>query len=169
MIREAIKRIGWRLSNGPFEVNRNDIEAFNDISVFVEKAQKKQFEHNELFAKMYIYTAMKIMENDNSTVFDANHRKKIGNLLALPLDQIIENLTDSLNDSEQYGVLKDAGLDLRHPALLKTSERADNMDKINEALKTPLNEERLFGKVWDFEAVKNGMIAEVNNMINLHR
>ena len=163
MIREAIKRIGWRLSNGPFEVNRNDIEAFNDISVFVDQA------HNELFAKMYIYTAMKIMENDNSTVFDANHRKKIGNLLALPLDQIIENLTDSLNDSEQYGVLKDAGLDLRHPALLKTSERSDNMDKINEALKTPLNEERLFGKVWDFEAVKNGMIAEVNNMINLHR
>ena len=168
-VKKAIEKIAWRFLKGNFTPNKNDQDAINDIIDYFNQTQNKQFEANELFAKMYIHTAMKIMESDGTTVFENSHRKKIGNLLSKPIDQIIENLQKSLNDSEQYGLLKDAGHDFRHPALRIEGETRETIKKLNELLKTHENIERLTGEVWDFDTVKTAIEVEVNQMINLHR
>lgn len=174
MVTKAIQRIGWRFSkatekDNTFTVNQNDIDALNSIAEYIEQTQKQQFEANELFAKMYVYTAMRIMENDKSTVYDNNHQKKIGNLLKYPLSQLIDNLAQSLNDSEMYSLLEDVGHDFKHPALRTTDEPPKCMEKLKELLTEPKNANRLNGNVWTYEKVKEPIMAEVNNLINLYR
>jgi uncharacterized membrane protein YgaE (UPF0421/DUF939 family) len=173
MIKKAIDRIFWRFGgNGnkkPFPVNDKDIEAYNHIEKYFQETQKQQYEANELFAKMYIYTAMKIMENDKSTVYDKNHQKKIGNLLKYPLSQLIENLAQSLNDSEMYSLLEDAGHDFKHPALRKEGEPPECMEKLQTLLKEPKNANKLYGKAWTYEKVKDPIMDEINNLINLYK
>lgn len=171
---KAIQRLGWRFSeatkkDNTFTVNQNDIDALTTIAGYVEQTQKQQYEANHLFAKLYTYMAMKIMDNDGSTVFENNHRRKIGNLLKKPLSQIMDDLTESLNDSERYGLLESIGVDLKHPALRKEAETTKTMKELNKALKTPENDSRLLGNVFSKEHVQEAMIAEINLLINLNR
>lgn len=167
---KAIQRLGWRFSeatkkNNSFTINQNDIDALVSLAEFVDKNQQK-FQDNQSFAKLYIYTAMKIMENDGSTIFENNHRRKIGNLLKMPMDDIILNLKDSLNDSERYEMIKEAtGDDLRHPVLISKEKQYENIEKIKEALITDVNKKKLLGEIWNFEDVKTGIISEVNAML----
>ncbi len=166
-LEKDIQRLTWRFSSGKsFTPNQNDINAINSVVDFYNQSQEKQFENNGLFAKLYIYLSMKIMQNDGSTVFENNHRRKIGNLLKKPLSQIIEDLTQSLNDSEQYGILKEAGHDFKHPVLRQKGEAKSVMDKLNKTLLETKNMDRLTGKVWQTEDVEQAIISEVNFMIN---
>ncbi len=172
-IKTAINRIFWRFGgNGnkkPFPVNQEDVNAYNAIEEYIQQAEKKQYQQNENFAKLYTYLFMKILENDKSTVMDNLARKKIYALLKKPLFQVVEDFKDSLNDSERYEVLKAAGINLRHPALKSEQERYIDIEKINEAIKTPENKSRLLGEVWDFETVKNCIEEEINQALNLFK
>lgn len=173
MVTKALNRIFWRFGgNGnknPFPVNQGDLDALQELSDYVEETQKQQYEQNELFAKLYIYLSQKIMETDKSTVFETNHRRKIGNLLKKPLSQIVNDLTDSLNDSEQYALLQDAGCDFKHPALRIEGETTKQTQKLNELLRTPKNALKLSRQVWNYEQVNEAIIAEVNHIINLSK
>lgn len=168
-IYKALSRLQWRFSQGKeFKPNENDIESFNEILKYYSETQKQQFEANELFAKLYVYLFQKILENDKSTVFDNNARRKIGNLLERPLSQIIEGLKDSLNDSEQYCFFSDVEIELKHPALLSREEKQKSVDKAIERIKKE-GSKRILGQVWDYETVKDAVMPEVNQMINLYR
>ena len=199
MITNALNRLYWRFggndNKNPFPVNQSDLDALQEISNYIDESEKKQYEHNELFAKLYIYLSQKIMENDGSTVFETNHRRKIGNLLKKPLSHIIEDLKNSLNDSEMYfmldkskikgGVIPEGmghvHIDYIHEALseemspenvLKTlnkwvKQKDKEQENIMELYKE--NPDAVLGNVWDYETVQDAMIAEVNNVINLNR
>lgn len=171
-IRKAINRIYWRFGgNGntkPFPVNQGDVDAFNSINEYFEATQSKQYESNELFAKLYIYLFTQNLEHYKTTVYDNEIRKKIGSILDKPLFQLIEELQESLNQSELYTLFKDAGTTQKHPAL-KTEEEI-NQD--NDALSTVSIDkvvDCIENKVWTYETVRDVMTAEVNNMINLHK
>lgn len=172
-ISKALNRIGWRFggndNKNPFPVNENDIEAFNVIADYVEEAQKKQYEANELFAKLYVHNFTKILERDGATVFENRARDLIGGILKMPLEQIIENLQKSLNESEHYGLFKDAGVSLKHPALRSEGETKQGMKKLNEMLKNDENLKKFKGNVWDYDTVSNAVVSEVNQMINLYK
>lgn len=169
-IYKSLSRIKWRFEQGKsFIPNETDITAFNDILLYYEETQKQQFEANELFAKLYIYIFQKVLEQEKSTVFDNRARNKIGNLLKLPLTQIIENLVKSLNESEQYCFFDDLGIDLtKHPLLSTREEKQKEVDKMVLQLKKE-GFERLRGDVWDYETVSKALVSEVNQMINLYK
>jgi|GEM_PF-3569875 len=168
---KSLQRIGWRFSEAAkrsdksFKINQNDVDALKDIAQYVEQTQKEQYQANHLFAKLYVYMFMKILEQDGSTVFDNNARRKIGNVLKKPLKQLIEELQRSLNDSEQYGLLENLGIELKHPALRKEGETKKNMETINKLLES----ETIITDVFDFDTVEQAVMAEVNQQINLWR
>lgn len=165
---KATQRLAWRFTEAvkrkSFVVNQNDIDALNIVGEYVERTQKEQYVNNELFAKLYVYLFMKVLENDKTTVFDNNARRKIGNLLKKPLIQIIEELKNSLNESEQYGFSKELGV--KHPSLRTPEETIEENKKLAQAVKNPDNLKRLAGEVWDLETVKTAIEADVNFMIN---
>lgn len=173
--KKALQRLGWRFSeainkgDNIFRINANDLEALKSIDSAIKEHQKQQYEHNELFAKLYIYLFQKILENDNATVMDKEPRRKIYNLLKKPLESIISDFTQSLNDSERYEVLESAGVSMEHPALETEENKQNDTAAIQEALKEPENMQKFLGEVWDNKTVAEIMQTEVNQAINLFK
>lgn len=168
---QALNRIHWRFGGdnnpNPFPVNENDLEAFNALYDDHIERQKKQIHNYCLFAKLYIYLYMKILENDGSTVKDNFARKKIYNLLKKPLPQIINDFRQSLNDSEQYELLETINDGaIKHPVLQTEDERATNLQKMELLLEDPENRKKFLGEVWDYNSVLELSEAEVNQAIN---
>ncbi len=172
-IKKDIQRIGWRFSeavkrnDNSFKINQNDIDALNGIAEYIDKTQKQQFEANHLFAKLYIFCFMRVLEKEGSTVFNNSAKQRIGNILKKPIEQIIEELVVSLNDSEKYDWLENLGIEIKHPALRTEAETIENNKKINEALKE--NRNIITDPVWNYNDVKDCVISEVNQMINLFK
>lgn len=172
MIQKDLQRILWRFSeavkqpNKSFTVNQKDLDALKGISGYVDRMEKQQFEQNELFAKLYIFIFMRVLENEKSTVFDNSARRRIGNILNKPIEQVISDLVQSLNDSEQYEWLDNLGVEIKHPALRTEKETEEMSKKLNESLKNSLN--KVLEPVWGYDAVKDAVMSEVNSMIGLY-
>lgn len=160
----ALNRIRWRFGaekdKPSFRIFQKDVDAINCISEYIDQTQKQIANHNQLFAKLYVYMVMKIMEQKRSSVFDNIARKQIGNILKLPLSQLIEMLTDSMNHSDLYQTLKDSGVIMKHPAIRSEDE--------NEKNKEALREVGVIEMPWKFEDVEEAIISEINLMIELH-
>ena len=174
VITKAVQRLGWRFSeavkkNNTFTINQNDIDAIKSIANYVEQTQAQQFQDNELFAKMYILAYAKMIEHFKADILDNEPRKQMGRLLNRPLNEVIEDFRQRLNDSDKYNLIEAIQSEIKHPATVNDLERIENTKKIKEALKTPENESRLIKDAWDFETVQENLISEVNNILNIHR
>jgi hypothetical protein len=171
MVKKAIQRLGWRFSEAlkkpdhSFRINQNDIQALQEIDAYVTQTQEQQYKDHELFAKLFTYLYMKILENDKADIYNNHARRKIYNLLQKPMYQVVEEFRDSLNESELYELLNDAGIDLKHPASQSEQERESNISKLANALETKENMQKLTKEVWDFDTVKECIEAEVNQAI----
>lgn len=168
---QALNRIYWRFggnnNSNPFPVNEKDIEAYNTLHDDYIERRKKQFHSYSLFAKLYIYLYMKILENDQTTVLEPFARRKIYNLLRKPLTQIIEDFQKSLNDSERYNLLENINNgEIKPPETLTMAEKAANLHKLEKLVMDPENRKKLLGEVWDEETVDSLVEAEVNQAIN---
>ena len=164
---KALNRIRWRFGaendKPAFKLNQNDVNAINRLSEYVVETQKEIYNANKLFAKLYVYMVMKIMEQKCTTVYDNIARKQIGNILKMPLEQLIEMLTDSMNESELYDLIKDSGVVMKHPLTRTEEENEQNKGAIKN-----LSPEQIQEKPWKFDDVQRGIIAEINQMIELH-
>jgi hypothetical protein len=173
----AVKRLGWRFQqtaesqNRTMKLNQNDLNALQSIAIYVERTQKQQFENNDLFAKMYIFCYMRILEKNKTTVLETYARRKLYDFLNLPISSIVEKFTDYLNDQEVENLFNEQRIKTKHPAILTEREKTENVDKIIKAIEHPENFQRFTRKVWDYEKVKNCLEIEVNqaiNRLNLH-
>lgn len=172
-ITKAIQRIGWRFKTGlqkdnTFSINENDVEALKVIDSYITQTQKQQYESNELFAKLYVFLFRQYLEKYRTTVYDNNVRKSIGEILEKPLPHLIDELRTSLNESELYTILKEAGSTMKHPALKTEQDTQADLKAISN-----IDTEKLVAaaknEAWGFETVNTAIMSEVNNMINLHR
>lgn len=169
-IEEALNRLYWRFGgNGnkyPFPVNQNDVDAFNVIKNFVVDKQEKQLKNNELFAKMYIQRYQAELKENQTTIYDISLRKEMHKFLEKSLNQVIEEFTASLNESEQYKFIEEAGVELKHPIIMTETETEIRNKKLAEAINNPEAKKRFLGQVWDYKTVANCLNAEVNQAIN---
>jgi hypothetical protein len=171
-INKAVQRLGWRFDQASkrpdhsFAINQNDLDALKSIDAFVVKNQKEQLQNQELFAKLYINNLTELLEHYNTTIFDPIPRRRIHGILRQSLQELTEKLKDTLNDSEKYELMKEIGVDLRHPLLRSEEETVNDLDKLQGTLDDSGNRKRLLGEVWDYETVKDCVEKEVNKVIN---
>ncbi len=172
-INKAVQRLGWRFDQASkrpdhnFHINENDLEALKTIDAFVVKDQKKQYNNQKLFAKLYIYNLTELIEYYNTTIFDPLPRRRIQEILRQSLPELTEKLKETLNDSEKYELMQEIGIDLKHPLIRSNEETGNDLDKLQEVLVNPENKKRLLGEVWDSETVNDCIETEVNKIINL--
>jgi hypothetical protein len=167
-IQKALDRIKWRFGGNdnkyPFPVNETDIEAFNVINNYISQTQSKQFIDNELFAKLYILVYAKMIEHYKTDVFDDAPRKAIYSLLSKSVKNIILDVTERLNDYGLYDRLKNNDIELIHPSL--NLNKDITKQKINNAYNKNTD---LLDDVWSYEDVKECLIVEVNNCLNIFK
>ncbi len=174
-INKAVQRLGWRFDQASkrrdhsFIINQNDLDALKTIDGFVVKNQKKQYQEYELFAKLYINNLTELIEHYSTTIFDPIPRGRIHGILRQSLQDLTEKLKETLNDSEKYDLMKEIGVDLKHPLLRSEVETVNDLDRLQGTLDNPENKKRLLGEVWDSETVKGCIEREVNRAINLFR
>jgi len=182
------------MGNKSFRPNKNDKEAINEIITHNNDFDSGVFERQELFAKLFIYLWMKILQKDGTTVFDNSPRREIGNILEKPISQLLEEFVQSLNDSELYymidktktnGVIPE-GMDHIHEDHIEEVLNSSNLSKKETAIKVfnwrkeRIKKQEVFDKlfqenydaftkgVWDYETVETEVMSEVNKMIKLY-
>ena len=173
---KALDRIGWRFGRDNenkktiFPVNQLDLDAFNAIEPYIYKAREQQWQDNELFAKLYIMAYAKMVEHFKTDIFDKEPRKQMMKLLDRPMEMIIQDFTDRLNDSEMYFMVeKVIGGVLKHPITLSEEQIGTNIEKIKEAFRNDDNVKVIVDDVWKYEDVKECLVAEVNHVLNNKR
>lgn len=169
---KAVKRLAWRFEkavekDNTFVINQNDIEALNGIAAYVEETQKRQFQNNELFAKLFILAYAKMIEHYKTDVFDDIPRKAMYKLLDRPIEKIIEDFTQRLNDSGKYAFIESVQGQIKHPATLSEAKRSLSTQQMKNALKNAENVDLLIEDVWKVEDVKEFLTIEVNNALNI--
>jgi len=171
-INKAVQRLGWRFEqaskrpNHSFTINQNDLDALKKIDEFVVKNQKEQLQNQELFAKLYINNLTELIEHYNTTIFDPIPRRRIHGILRQSLQDLTEKLKDTLNDSEKYELMRELGVELKHPLLRSEEETGNDLEKLQGVLVDSENKKRLLGEVWNYETVKDCVENEVNKVIN---
>jgi len=192
-LKNSISRLSWRFSNDKrFLPNDLDIEALNTVIKYVNNEEKRQYNNHHLFAKLYTYIYMEMLKKDGSTVYDTETRRKIHNLLRMPLSQIIEMFTDELNNSERYFMFDKAKV---KNGVIPEKLRYINIDHIEDMYKRSeltsaqvsqkiidwknqkdielqnvmriykTNPDAILGNVWKYEDVVKCIESEVNNAI----
>lgn len=96
-IEKAVQRIGWRIQEGHFKANENDIDAFNTIVRYVESNQKQLLKDQELFAKLYIHVYGQFLIHYNSDVFNQEPKKELNKILDKSLSETISVFHSLLN------------------------------------------------------------------------
>jgi len=168
-IKKAINRITWRIGGNGWKANQNDADAINFIIDFVNVKHKEQINNHQLFAKLYIYVYGQFLSLYDATVFDDIPQKELHRILDKPLEQIIEDFTRQLNNSDKYSFYKELGLSKKHPLTMTDQEKKSDM-KILEAVKNDKEKlESFITEIWDYEAVKENLEFQINNAINKYR
>lgn len=163
-IKKALEHFQFKFQKS-WKPTEADVKAFNTIIEFVEAKHQQQLTDNEMFAKLYIMVYSQYLDRYKATVFDDIPVKELNKLLKKPLDVFIERFTRNLNDNEQYQLMQEIGIKSDHPA----TKTQDIKDKESESLLNLTDEqkERLFGQVWEIETVKDNLILQINNVLNL--
>lgn len=198
VMRKAINRFIWRFQeatkkDNTFRINENDLDALKAIVKYYEETMNQRYTDSTLFAKMYVYHTMQELHNTRASLFEHEARKKLGGILKRPLSQLLEELTQTLNDSEAFmmidkakvpdGIIPD-GMGHIHPSRIEDyvrfgieqqkaevierwieqrNQEHDNWLKLYEE-----NPEACLGMVWDTKTVEECIIPEINLMIEKH-
>lgn len=165
-IKKAVDHLVFKF-NKVWNVTDNDVSALETIMKFVEEKHKKQLQDYHLFTKLYIMVYAQFLDRYKATVFDDIPKKELSKYLNQPLEVIIQRFTDRLNESELYALYSDLDIDLKHPITKNDIEHQRDLKALENALKDENNKDRLFGKVWNYETVKDNLELQVNNVINI--
>lgn len=100
---EAIKRISWRFSNfKTFNVNAQDIEAWNTVLDVINANDTENFQNNLLTAKLYMRMLKATLEYYGTDIMDDKPQKALHRSLEKPIDWHFQHLTDFLNTQGLY-------------------------------------------------------------------
>ena len=167
-ITKALERLSWRFSQRkPFIANQNDINALNQVIEYCDKKQSEQIQNYQLFAKLYVYLYGQFLDYYKTTVFDPIPQKELHKILDKSLWFLIEEFTQTLNESERYGFMTEAGVDMnKHPLTVPESDKKQQVAALNKMLQDNKNMEIFKGQAWSVEDVKENLETQINAAIN---
>jgi hypothetical protein len=124
---KAFERLGFTIKNQT-RPNAYDHEALVTLFDYVKESKKLELQNNYLFTKLYIKLLYIFIINLEERV-DINEYKhaqiKISELLQMPLETLIESITNKLNTHELDKYLQSKGVDVEKIRMLKPDEIND--------------------------------------------
>ncbi len=142
-IEKAVQRIGWRMKQGHWNFNENDVTAFNLIVDYVEGHQKKLFDQHEMFAKLYIHIYGHYLMKYMATPYDKIPRQVLSGELMKSVEDHIKEFHRITNDTLQIKQL--------------------------EKLKNPSDINNFKIDTFDYDFVFDSIVKQVNEVILKHQ
>lgn len=159
-IQKAFQRLSWRMSNGKFEPNQNDVDAIKFLADWINRSKEKQIQEHTIFAKMYVYCFIHELKFYKDLSFA---QKKLSEILSKPLQDIYDDFRRALNDDELEKFMKEHGLEKDFINKEKILEQNNTITKVQKQLK-----ELVIGK-WSSEKVKKSLNNQVTEAINKYK
>jgi hypothetical protein len=162
-LEKNIERMFWRLSNGAFTPNQNDVKAMTEIVEWINRQKQQSIHEQYLFAKLYCHVFIQEIEYYKDTKYA---QRKIHEYLKFPIIGHYELFLEKLNFYETMKFSRHIGLCEKHP-LLKTETEEQN-DK--ELLKKHEAEYMKHVKgLWTYEQVEKGLNNQITEAINHYK
>jgi hypothetical protein len=162
-LEKNVERMFWRLSNGNFKPNQNDLNAMTEITDWINREQESTLKHNLLLAKLYCVVFIQEIEYMKDINFA---QRKIHDILNKTIETHYREFHEKLNTIELLKFSKKIGLSQKHPALMTEEERELDREKIK------LNEKefkRYALGIWEYEKVQTSLNNQITEAINHYK
>lgn len=160
-IQKHIQRLYWRLGNGSFTPNQNDVEAVDNLTDFINDCISQELDQNKPYQKLYIHL-LGIYFNHYKNIHTA--QSKVHEVLGLHIDYQYQKFTDDFNQVELEQFLESIGIEAgKHPMEFTDEKQAENLEAVKE------NKDKwlkfLQGK-WDYKKVKQSLNTQLVSAYN---
>lgn len=171
--KESLQRIQWRFSEAMkkqkgFIPNKNDVDALNEVIEYFVKSNEQRFNSNELFAKLYMWHRIELMKRYKEDIFGEVVPKLMFNYLEKPISYYIDRFTELLNEFEYVKMLENEKVPLKPSYIMKNHELINHNQKVSRFMKeNPEFFEAIEGKLFDKDQVRDNIITEINQIIQV--
>jgi len=162
-IEKAMQRIVWRVSNGNYTPNQNDVDAVTIVAEWINRQKTQEIQQNRLFAKMYVYSFINELEFYKDIKFA---QIKINETLKTPLIQLYNNFKDRLNAVELINKKKSIGFSNLHPFKITEEQKQKERDLIKENFE---DVQKYILGVWTSEKIEKGLNNQITEAINQYK
>ena len=162
-IERAMDQFSYRLQNGRYEPNQNDVDAFKFVAEWINREKEKEIKQNVLFAKLFCHVfAQEVKFYDGDFKFA---QKKIHEYLKHPIEFYYDNFLKEINDVAMNKFIKSIGIS-KH-LLLDSSEKQKNENKILEENSEQI--EKYFNGAFEEDKVYRSLNNTISEFINLYK
>lgn len=162
-IEKAMQRIVWRVSNGTYTPNQNDIEAVTEVAEWINRQKTNEIQNNRLFAKTYVYCFINELQFYQDIKFA---QKKLHEILKTPLPNLYENFKDRFNLVELNNIKNSFGFSNLHPLEISKEQKEKEAQILNDNF--DLIQKYVFG-IWTSEKIEKGLNSQISEAINNYK
>lgn len=162
-LEKNVERMFWRLSNGNFTPNQNDLNAMTEIVEWINREKEKTIKENYMFAKLYCHVFMQEIEYYKDTIFA---QRSIHELINKPILYHYELFHKKLNIYELKKYSNSIGLTDKNPAFRTDDEKQKDKELLNKNGDDFLKHVK---GIWQYEQVEKGLNNQITEAINRYK
>jgi hypothetical protein len=159
-VNKAIQRIQWRMNEGGWKSNENDIEAINSIIDHINESSRSLVNQNDLFARLFVEVMRRTVKVQGVKFTDKNATRWILEAMEIPFHQHVTLLTKELNDQSFFEKMEKNGVEMKHPALKTDVQKKQEVDTLYKNYVEVLKNE------WDEKTVEYFLVSSITHIIN---
>jgi hypothetical protein len=162
-IEKNVERMFWRLSNGNFTPNQNDLKAMTEIVEWINREKEKTVKDNYMFAKLYCNQFIQEIEFYKDIDFA---QRSLHELLQKPIIEHYDKFHERLNFVELMKYSKSIGLSDKHPAFLTEDERENDKRILKEHEAKYIQYSK---GIWEYDKVQKSLNNQLTEAINRYK
>lgn len=163
-IERAMEQFAYRLQNGRYEPNQNDVDAFKFVAEWINREKAKEINQNLLFAKLFCNVFSQEIKFYNGDFKFA--QKKMHDYLKHPIQHYYDIFIKEINDLEMNKFIKSIGISDKHPALSTDDEKLNEKEiLINNSKEI----EKYFNGIFKEDKVYQSLNNTISEFINLYK
>lgn len=162
-LEKNVERMFWRLKNGKFTPNENDVKAMVEIVEWINRQKEASINEHQLFAKLYCHVFLQEIEfyKDIPTAQRSTHE-----ILMKSLTEHYHAFHKGLNDFELLRFQKSLGVSDKHPVF--RSEQENESDKAILSKNQDAYLKHVQG-LWDYSKVETALNNQITEALNKYR
>lgn len=162
-IEKNVERMFWRLSNGSFTPNQNDLKAMTEIVEWINRQKEQTLKENYMFAKLYCMQFIQEIEYYKDINFA---QRNLHEMLEKSVVEHYDRFHEKLNFVELMKYSKNIGLSVKHPAFVNAEEQEIDKRILKENEKEYIE---YVNGIWSYEKVQKSLNNQMTEAINRYK
>lgn len=162
-IEKAMQRLFWRMGNGSFTPNKNDIESLTEVAQWINREKQRELQQNTIFAKLYVYCFIHELHFYKNIDIA---QQRIHEILKQNISVRYDDFLKAINNYELDNFRASLGIKDKHP-LQRTAE--EDLEQSSIIIKNSEMLEKYFLGVWDYTTASESLNNQITEAINHYK